>query len=269
MQQYAGWEPKEFAEQPKTLESSWQPQEFQEDQPSQQPSQQAHPEVQQQGQLGNAAADFHNHQLQHQQAGSGQFQQGLDPGHHDRSQEALQQPELQQAQWQASLPNGSWNQLKGPAGDTAQHAQEDAHTAGWQASMQRPNYEAQQQHASDQAAILPWQQPQMQLSAQLDSNQSAGVGDTQTAQVTTAGAQSQQPAAEQDTSQPGFVYDSASGYWHDAVSGYYYDANTGLYCHPQTQQWYSQDPATGEFTPYAAAQTISTAGANALGESQL
>lgn len=62
------------------------------------------------------------------------------------------------------------------------------------------------------------------------------------------------------------MYDSASGYWHDAVSGYYYDANTGLYCHPQTQQWYSQDAATGEFTPYVADQGISGAAANALGE---
>ena len=72
--------------------------------------------------------------------------------------------------------------------------------------------------------------------------------------------------AEGSDAQAGFVYDSASGYWHDAVSGYYYDANTGLYCHPQTQQWYSQDAATGEFTPYAADPGITGAGANALGE---
>lgn len=265
MQQYAGWEPKEFAEQPQGPQASWQPQEFQEDQPNQQ----AQPDKSTQGQLNAASAQ---HQGQQQQSAQGSHQPGQHPGQagqqqQQQDQQHMQQPDLQQAHWQTQGQEVGWGH-EGHAQGDAQHADGGAEATRWQTGLQQPGYLSQQQNGSAEANAQQWHQPQLQSpDVQLNDSQPAGVQDAQTSQAGIA--QSQQAAAGQDSNQSGFVYDSASGYWHDSASGYYYDANTGLYCHPQTQQWYSQDPATEEFTPYAAAQTISTAGANALGKTRL
>lgn len=63
------------------------------------------------------------------------------------------------------------------------------------------------------------------------------------------------------------VNPDCAGYYYDAGSGYYYDANTGLYYHPTTQQWYSYDQSTGQYTTVSSTGT-STAGQAALASAE-
>ena len=278
MQQYAGWEPKEFSEQAQPQESAWQPQEFQEPQAAQ-PSEPALAAASQTAtgqQAMDAAAQWQSQQQQQhafgqeQQAGQQQLELGQAPG-----------------QWQQDA-SGAWTQQP-HAGSEAQQGGAGAQYQDWQSAQQQGEQQQQQQQQHNQQAAWSgapgqpnvsqqWQQQQQHQHQQQTGLQQAG-SNAEAAHLpseqnlpasTSAGTGAgppQQLSQGQSNPQSGFVYDSASGYWHDAASGYYYDANTGLYCHPQTQQWYSQDPATGEFRPYAAAEGISTAGANALGES--
>ncbi|KAG1670384.1 hypothetical protein FOA52_000144 [Chlamydomonas sp. UWO 241] len=77
-----------------------------------------------------------------------------------------------------------------------------------------------------------------------DEDKAGGTGDAAAQQP--AVAQAAAPAA--GGARAGMVYDASTGYWYDAASGYYYDANTGLHYHRTTNQWYSHNHATGEYS---------------------
>ena len=264
MSQYAGWEPKEFSDvQPVLQQSTWQPQEFDDSQEAQQQHAQ---------QPAAASTTSMNWQQQQQQQPSGDWQQGQGQGQNAGQVHSWQQGQnpgqdsMQSHDWQSQQQLA--HQLPGDSTQTQQadlqHAQQlqsyPHQSEQWQ-QQQQQEMEHQQPHQApgtestveDGQARLSFDQPQQQSGQQLDQNQAVPT-------------EAPQPKEEAGGAQAGFVYDSASGYWHDAVSGYYYDANTGMYCHPQTQQWYTQDATTGEFTPFVSEQGISGAAANALGE---
>lgn len=265
MSQYAGWEPKEFTEaQAEPPQSTWQPQEYDDSQDAAQQQQQ------------QAAASTSSMHWQQQQA-SGDWQQGQGQKGQSQGRNTAQVHSWQQGQdqgqahdWQSQQqqPQQLLHQLPGD------NSQPHTHWAHHQADQQQ-----QQQSWPNQAEA--WQQQQQEHQApgtdstgedgqnlmlhdqhQLPPQQSR----EQQGQSQPVATDALQQTGEGGSMQAGFVYDSASGYWHDAASGYYYDANTGLYCHAQTQQWYTQDAATGEFTPFVSEQAISGAAANALGE---
>lgn len=265
MSQYAGWEPKEFAEaQLEPQQPTWQPKEFTEPQDVQRPTagqagdqQQQQPASagvlwQQQGQQGHdwqQPGQIHGQTQGLEQGNDWQQQQQWQNQHHPQQQQKQQQeqpPGVEQdpQQWsQSQQHDDSIAQQSWPPPDQQQGQQWQPH----------PHSNDGPADAAAAAAMAGEQQLHHQ------EQQQPGAPGTDLAED-----EQQSQHAEGGGAQAGFVYDSASGYWHDAVSGYYYDANTGLYCHPQTQQWYSQDATTGEFTPYAADQGITGAGANAL-----
>lgn len=260
MSQYAGWEPKEFSEaQLDPQQPTWQPKEFTEGQEST-ASQAAVADQQQQQQPP---------QQQSAEAGMPWPQQSqLAQGH-----------DWQQGQTEGQGQGPDWQQQH-------QWQQQQEQPPGVEQSSEQQQYGQDAAHHSwpppDQQQVPQWLQHSHSVGDPADAAAAPGAttGEHQLPQQLPQQQQEQPVAPGTDNSderpqsqlaagsnaQTGFVYDSASGYWHDAVSGYYYDANTGLYCHPQTQQWYSQDAATGEFTPYVTDQGITGAGANALGE---
>ncbi|KAL3163303.1 hypothetical protein ABBQ32_009695 [Trebouxia sp. C0010 RCD-2024] len=271
MSQYAGWEPKEFTEmQAEPPVSTWQPKEYDDSQDAaqQQQQQDAAPtaamqwqqqqapghwgqgqEQQGQGQgQGQDAAQVQSWQQSHDQAQSHDWQSQQQQSQHPPHQLAGDNPQPH-TQWaqdqQATVQQQSWS---GQAEGWQQQQQE-------QQLLQAPGSENIGEDGQSLTSREQHQLPPQQLREQQGQSQSVQTDDPR-------------QSDEGGNAQSGFVYDSASGYWHDAASGYYYDANTGMYCHPQTQQWYTQDATTGEFTPFGSEQAISGAAANALESSR-